>query len=214
MKDGLPSPTPEGQLIRRVRSLAIPKLTIRSAAARVGMSAEQWGYIERGYVPGRGDKPPQPFSPPAATLARMAYALKITPEQLKSAGQRLDAAEILQDIISQQGDSPIAPPEPRPISDGDEAALRPYVEDVLRELYATFGLKFEPGQPVPELSELPAMEKMLAATPGAQVFQAEWEAHLWSSDAATPKERYRTIAILRKMMTEGAEAGVRRSKNA
>src|SRR5437588_11465440 len=99
MTDDPPRPTPEGQLIRRARSLSIPKLTIPSAARRIGLSAEQWGYVERGYYPARGGNPPRPFSPPAATLAKMAYSLQITPERLESEGQRADAAEILREIL-------------------------------------------------------------------------------------------------------------------
>src|SRR5580693_268644 len=102
MTDDPPRPTPEGQMIRRVRSLSIPKLTIPAAAARIGLSAEQWGYVERGYYPARDGNPPRPFSPPAATLAKMAHALRITPERLETEGQRPDAAEILAEILRQQ----------------------------------------------------------------------------------------------------------------
>lgn len=91
----LPTPTPEGRLVRRAREMASPKLSIRAAAGRIGLSAEQWGTIERGYRPTRAGEPPQPFSPPAATLARMAHALGISPERLKAEGQRPDAAEML-----------------------------------------------------------------------------------------------------------------------
>jgi hypothetical protein len=98
MADDTPSPTPEGQLIRQVRDLSIPKLTIRAAAALIGLSAEQWGYIERGYYPARDGNPPRPFSPPAVTLAKMAHVLDITPERLESEGQRPDAAKILREI--------------------------------------------------------------------------------------------------------------------
>ncbi len=92
-------PTPEGQLIRQVRDLSIPRLSIRAAAKRIGLSAEQWGYVERGYRPAGAGQPPRPFSPPAATLAKMAHALRITPERLESEGQRPDAAEILREIL-------------------------------------------------------------------------------------------------------------------
>lgn len=99
MTDDPPRPTPEGRLIRQVRNLSIPKLTIPAAAARIGLSAEQWGYIERGYYPARDGNPPRPFSPPAVTLAKMAHALRITPERLESEGQRPDAAEMLREIL-------------------------------------------------------------------------------------------------------------------
>lgn len=102
MADELPRPTPEGKLIRQVRSLSIPKLSIPAAAARIGLSAEQWGYVERGYYPARDGNPPRPFSPPAATLAKMAHALRITPERLETEGQRPDAAENLREILRDQ----------------------------------------------------------------------------------------------------------------
>jgi len=82
-----------------VRDLSIPRLSIRAAAKRIGLSAEQWGYVERGYRPAGAGQPPRPFSPPAATLAKMAHALRITPERLESEGQRPDAAEILREIL-------------------------------------------------------------------------------------------------------------------
>ncbi len=106
MTDDPPRPTSEGELIRRVRNLSIPKLTISAAAARVGLSAEQWGYVERGYYPARDGHPPRPFSPPAATLAKMAHTLRITPERLEYEGRRPDAAEMLREIIRQQSPGP------------------------------------------------------------------------------------------------------------
>jgi transcriptional regulator with XRE-family HTH domain len=150
MVDGLPSPTPEGQLIRRVRGLTIPKLSIRNAAMRIGMSAEQWGYIERGYLPSRGGKPPQPFSPPAATLARMAYALEITPERLESEGQRPDAAKILREILHHEVEAADAAgasetfdvaksdtiPSPPMTDAARTAADRPYADKIWQQLHA------------------------------------------------------------------------------
>jgi transcriptional regulator with XRE-family HTH domain len=134
MVDDLPSPTPEGQLIRRVRGLTIPKLSVRNAAARIGMSAEQWGYVERGYLPSRGSKPPQPFSPPAATLARMAYALEIAPKHLESEGQRPDAAEILREILHREAEAADVAAAERldpPMTDpGRIASDRPYFDEI------------------------------------------------------------------------------------
>ena len=215
----LPAPTAEGRLIRQARELAVPRLSIRAAAARISMSPEQWGNIERGYRYTRPNDPPRPFKhPPATTIAKMASAVGISPDQLESEGQRPDAAEILREIISQQGDSRTAPPEPGPVRDfarvEDEQALRPFIENVLRELYASVGLTFGPGQRVPELAEVPAMEKVLTAKPGKEIFAAEWEALMWNSGNVTPEERYRTIGILRQMLAEGTEAGVQRNRSA
>lgn len=102
MSGDAPGPTPEGQLIRQVRDLSIPRLSIRAAAKRIGLSAEQWGYVERGYRPAGAGQPPRPFSPPATTLAKMAHALEIAPERLESEGQRPDAAEILREILHRE----------------------------------------------------------------------------------------------------------------
>jgi hypothetical protein len=95
----LPAPTAEGKLIRQARELAIPRLSIRAAAARIGMSPEQWGNIERGYRYTKPNDPPRPFShAPATTIAKMASAVGISPEHLESEGKRPDAADILREI--------------------------------------------------------------------------------------------------------------------
>jgi hypothetical protein len=124
MSDDLPS-TPEGRLIRRTRETAIPKLTIRSAAARIGMSPEQWGYAERGHTPGRGGNPAREFHPPAPTLARMAQSLTIPPKRLESEGERPDAAEILREILRSDGPRVAAVPVPpaRLPEDEDETLI-------------------------------------------------------------------------------------------
>lgn len=93
----LPAPTAEGKLIRQARELAIPKLSIRAAAARIGMSPEQWGNIERGYRYTKQDDPHHPLSAPATTIAKMANAVGVTSEQLTGAG-RDDAARALEEI--------------------------------------------------------------------------------------------------------------------
>ena len=106
--DDMPK-TPEGRLLRSARVRTIPKLSIRAAAARIGMSPEQWGYAERGYVPRRGSEPPRVFHPPAATLARMARAVGISPERLESEGERPDAAgELLEIARDEAAASPAA----------------------------------------------------------------------------------------------------------
>jgi hypothetical protein len=110
-----PAPTPEGKLIRRVREVAIPKLSIRVAADRIGMSAENWGYVERGYRPSRNGEPAQPLTPIAGTLARMAHALGISPERLADEGQRPDAAAMLREM--------------RPREEADPATGLPAVSD-------------------------------------------------------------------------------------
>jgi transcriptional regulator with XRE-family HTH domain len=98
-------PTPEGLLIRRVREMTIPKLSIRNAARRLGMSAEQWGSVERGYNYA-GGKGGRSFSPPPATLAKMAHVLEISPERLEAEGQRPDAAKMLREMRPREEAAP------------------------------------------------------------------------------------------------------------
>jgi transcriptional regulator with XRE-family HTH domain len=144
MSGDAPGPTPEGQLIRQVRDLSIPRLSIRAAAKRIGLSAEQWGYVERGYRPAGAGQPPRPFSPPAATLAKMAHALRITPERLESEGQRPDAAKILREILHHEAEAADAARaaqtltvtksntiESPPMTDAARiAAARPYADEI------------------------------------------------------------------------------------
>ena len=218
MNDHRPRPTPEGQLIRRVRDLAIPKLSIRAAAARIGMSAEQWGYIERGYFPSRGGNAPQPFSPPAATLAKMAHALRINPERLESEGQRPDAAEILREIVREE--APVTPPRPTPparrsidFSGGDPEGLRPWQQQVLRELYVPLGIaaRFGPGD-VPEPSELPGVEDALLSLPLSRLpFTLDHEKAAWSDPALTVSEKIGVIARTRWLVAKITDDEERRS---
>jgi hypothetical protein len=88
-------PTPEGELIRQARDLMIPKLSIRAAAMRAGISPEHWGNVERGHKSMGGGVPPRPFSAPAALLAKMAAAVGVPADRVETAGKRPDAAKIM-----------------------------------------------------------------------------------------------------------------------
>jgi transcriptional regulator with XRE-family HTH domain len=99
----LPAPTAEGELIRQARDLAIPRLSIRAAAARIGMSPEHWGNVERGYRYTKQDDPTRSFAAPAATIAKMASAVGVTPDQLAEVG-REDAARLLEEILRAKPD--------------------------------------------------------------------------------------------------------------
>lgn len=147
MAEDLPS-TPEGRLIRRVRELMTPKLTIRAAAGEIGMSPEQWGYAERGYLPSRGGNPAQEFHPPAATLARMAASLGIPPARLRSEGgpRGAEAADLLESEGQRSGaagrqvlERPRLPePQPMPAlapPGSDRTALDPFITSVKSDLW-------------------------------------------------------------------------------
>ena len=95
--DERPSPPAEGKLI--ADALALSGMSIRQAAKRAGISYGRWRQITSGY---------QNVSPgsyatvrgPAATVARMARVVGLTPEDLHSAG-REDAADALRKDIRQ-----------------------------------------------------------------------------------------------------------------
>lgn len=90
-----PEQRPEGRVIAAA-SKSSP-LSVREAAAEVGISEGRWYQIVRGYqtiskgvfAPVRG---------PADTVARMARVLGIEPEQLEKAG-REDAADELRALL-------------------------------------------------------------------------------------------------------------------
>ena len=90
----LPAP-PEGKLIRAARERAIPKLSIRAAAASLGISPEHWGNIERGYKSVSADKEPLPVEASPDLLAKIGRLLGITPSQMETEGERPDAAEVM-----------------------------------------------------------------------------------------------------------------------
>ncbi len=90
----------EGELIRERREAISPALSRRQAAARAGLSASQWGDVERGHRrAGSGVTIPVQATPD--TLARMARVVGATPGDLTTAG-RPDAAGRLQAMASDQ----------------------------------------------------------------------------------------------------------------
>lgn len=108
MSHDLPPSTAEGALVRRARERVRPKISIAAAAKRANMSPDNWGHVERGYQStGRG-QPPRQVIPPTGTLAHMANAVGITPQELEDIG-RSDAADALRDLHSLRAE----PAEPR-----------------------------------------------------------------------------------------------------
>jgi hypothetical protein len=104
---GLRPPTPEGALIRRERRRTVPRLSIRAAAAKIGISPEHWGDIERGQSRQRTSQ----FHPSADLLAQMAAIFpQITPDMLREEGQRPDAAAELEGFRARPPASAAPPP--------------------------------------------------------------------------------------------------------
>ncbi len=87
-----PDAPPEGVLIKSALSAA--RLSQRAAARRAGISETRWRQIVSGYQAVSGRK--VPVRSPDDTLARMAHAVGVSPEQLDAAG-RDGAAAVLRD---------------------------------------------------------------------------------------------------------------------
>lgn len=96
-------PTPEGQLIKRVREGLRPRVTVGDAAERAGISAEMWGHIERGHRSAGKDKGRTPVRATGSTLAHMAFEIGVTADQLVEAG-RGDAAEVLRTMDGKEAE--------------------------------------------------------------------------------------------------------------
>lgn len=119
MNERPPQP-PEGKLI--ADATAMRGLSIREASSRAGISYGRWRQITSGV---------QNVSPgsyaavraPAATIARMAQAVGITPERLETEGQRPDAAEILREMLRSEPPALRAVPSPDDEVDPAESTL-------------------------------------------------------------------------------------------
>lgn len=97
-----PEQPAEGALIQR--AMIRERLSARQAATKAGMSEGRWRQIVSGYQSARGQH--IPVTAPAPTLAHMAKAVGLTPEDLTEAG-RGDAADVLRDLAQTR-------PEPKP----------------------------------------------------------------------------------------------------
>jgi hypothetical protein len=108
-----PEQPAEGAAIQR--AMIRERLSARQAAPLAGMSEGRWRQIVSGYQSVGGQH--LPVKAPAATLARMAQAVKLTPEDLIDAGRR-DAAEVLRDLNSS------APATDKARDETDEALIK------------------------------------------------------------------------------------------
>ncbi len=121
-----PEPPPWGALI--TAALASEGISAREAARRAGLSEGRWRQITAGY---------QVVSPgvyaqvrgPAATLARMAAVVGVSPAQLRSAG-RDDAATVLAARLDR-----------KPADDEMLERIKAMDTDQTRELLATIALR-------------------------------------------------------------------------
>lgn len=91
MSSDTPAQRPEGQLIEEAAKT--DGRPVRKLAPLAGLSEGRWRQIVKGWMSSGGHL--VEVIAPAATLARMAHVLEVSPEQLAAAG-RADAAELLE----------------------------------------------------------------------------------------------------------------------
>jgi hypothetical protein len=86
-----PQQTREGSLIETAANAT--GLSVKKLAANAGISDTRWRHIVRGWQPAQGGGQ-NPVVAPALTLAKMAFTVGVSPDQLTQAG-REDAADLL-----------------------------------------------------------------------------------------------------------------------
>jgi hypothetical protein len=136
--DQRPEQPPEGKLIADAANRL--DLSIREAARRAGISYGRWRQITTGYQ----NVSPGSFAPvhaPAGTLAKMARVVGVTAEQMETAGQRPDAAEILRiDAAAQDAGEDFA----LPATAAMEIAMRSHLEEM--QLRVELARRRNPGR--------------------------------------------------------------------
>lgn len=90
--------------------------SIRALAANAGMSDTRWRQVVKGSQPGPGGQPVEARAS-ATSLARMAIAVGLSPEQLEQAG-RDDAAEAQRRFLREMQDNAVVPLPVGPTASG------------------------------------------------------------------------------------------------
>ncbi|MFT4086155.1 MAG: helix-turn-helix transcriptional regulator [Gordonia sp. (in: high G+C Gram-positive bacteria)] len=204
----------EAQLIRRARTRISPKLSIRAAAASVGLSEARWRQIESGYQTVRAGERSIVIAP-APTLAAMAHALNITPAQLRDAG-REDAADALASLPAADDELALAAGRVREgrndIAHGD-GSLAAYTTGVLEQVDEILDAVAQPegaSAYVPSSAAgelLRAVEMIIGniARSSAQLTQGEDFAHL--QDLIRNLTRKQTMIQIRRGLGSGIGQG-------
>jgi len=126
-----PARPPEAELLRRARRRL--RLPLREASAAAGLSESRLRQIEAGYqTVSKGVQ--IPTSATDVTLAHLAKAYGITPEELEESG-RADGAEVLREILRPQAP---AAPALRPVSSPPPPSPGSPAEEYLAELLARY----------------------------------------------------------------------------
>lgn len=92
-----PEPDEAAALIRQLREDHVPRLSVRAAAKRAGISDTHWRNIERGHQQLKDTT--VEVRPNDETLAKMALAVGARPDQLDAIEGRQHAAEVLRRLL-------------------------------------------------------------------------------------------------------------------
>lgn len=103
-----PQPTPEGKLLASAQQQT--QHSQREAAELAGMSENHWRAITKGYRTVSAGVT-APVRAPAATIARMAQVVGVTPEQLEEADREDAAAELREMHSPEPAEQPRKDPE-------------------------------------------------------------------------------------------------------
>ena len=207
--NGPPEPPPWGILIETARRDL--GLSMREAARRAGVSEGWWRQVVRGYQSMAGGGYGL-IKPPAATIAKLAKAVHVTPEQMEAEGRHSDAAAILRQ------DARPAPPPHREAdfggaTDADRAALRPYVQEILRAAYEILGVadRFGPGD-LPDPSEFPDGESAVSSIPGDLLFpDSPNDARTWDRPRLSLRQKIDVIGQGHRLVAQADERERRRT---
>lgn len=99
-----PTQPPEGELIETARARRVPPTSVNKLAKIVGITGPRWRQIEKGHSSRSGRIVPERAK--AETLARMAQAVSVTPEELREVG-RDDAADYYERMLRADDDAPL-----------------------------------------------------------------------------------------------------------
>jgi hypothetical protein len=128
-----PEPPPWGVLIEKAREGQ--GLSVRESARRAGISEGWWRQIVRGYQNmGSGSYGTVPG--PAGTVADMARVVKVTPDQMETAGERPDAAKVMREVreIGVGEPSDAAEPPAGWLSPDEVRDARPFANVILSRM--------------------------------------------------------------------------------
>jgi hypothetical protein len=140
--DARPEPPPEGVLISA--ALENSGISKREAARRAGISEGRWRQIVTGSQSLGGGSYGIVRGAPAKTVARMALAVGVAPEDMAGEGQRSDVAREMGTLRNVPQTRAAAPPACDPAAGPDPLArFSPQMRDLMRPHLAAIAVRVE-----------------------------------------------------------------------